>query len=99
MYSMVTESPFLGIDPLPSARIVLVTPRVAAVMEKFLVAEVESLGNLAADVRSEERNIWREVGGVSGSLYVREKSINSDAPPRPFIQLQATGAQLPHHEA
>ena len=73
MYSMVTESPFLGIGPLPSARIVLVTPMVAAVIEKFLVVEVESLGNLAADVRSEERNMWKEVGGVSGRLYVREK--------------------------
>lgn len=61
MYSMVTVSPFLGIGPLPSARTVLVTPMIAAVLEKFLVLEVEILWSLVADVRSEERNMWEEL--------------------------------------
>lgn len=36
------------------------TPMVAAVMEKFLAVEVGRLGSLVADVRSEERNMWKE---------------------------------------
>ena len=53
---MVTLSPDLGIGPLPSARTVLVTPMIAAVLEKFLV-RLEVFGSLVADVRNEEKNI------------------------------------------
>jgi hypothetical protein len=61
VYSMVTLSPTLGTAPLPSERIVLVTPMIAAVLEKFLVVAVESLGSLVADVRSEERYMWEKL--------------------------------------
>lgn len=36
VYSMVTESPFLGMGPAPSEMIVLVTPMILGVCEKFL---------------------------------------------------------------
>ena len=38
------------------------TPMIAAVFEKFLFVEVESLGSLVAEVRSEERNMRK--GGL-----------------------------------
>jgi hypothetical protein len=64
---MVTVSPFLGMGPLPSARTVLVTPMIAAVLEKFLV-RIEVFGILVAEVRIEERNMGRSCNGARGVL-------------------------------
>jgi hypothetical protein len=52
-----------------------VTPMIAAVLEKFLVVEVESFGSLVAEVRSDERNmgvngLW---GGFDFKDVLREK--------------------------
>ena len=59
---MVTVSPGFGIGPLPSARIVLVTPMIAAVLEKFLL-RAGVRGGLVTAVRKEERNIGRSRRG------------------------------------
>ena len=54
VYSMVTRSPFSGKGPLPSTRIVLVTPMIEEALEKFLAVEDEILESLVAEVRNEE---------------------------------------------
>lgn len=45
------------------------TPMIAAVLEKFLVVEVESFGSLVAEVRSDERNMG--VNGLWGVSTLR----------------------------
>jgi hypothetical protein len=63
VYSMVTRSPFWGMGPLPSERIVFVTPMFDAVVKKVLVVK-----SLVADVRNEERNMWSR-GGRERRFY------------------------------
>lgn len=55
MYAMVTLSPTLGMGPLPSLRIVLVTPMIAAVREKPRGAGLENVVMV-------ERNVVRIFG-------------------------------------
>ncbi len=57
MYAMVTLSPTLGIGPLPSLIMVLVTPMIAAVREKLRGVDVES-GLIL--VRSVVRSLGKE---------------------------------------
>ena len=56
------------------------TPMVAAVMEKFLAVEVGSLRCLATDVRSEERNMWKENWRGRRRLYAPGKGAIKSEP-------------------
>lgn len=68
MYSMVTRSPTLGIAPLPSLRMVLVTPMAAEVREKLrivlvlvlVVVESDGLASLRSFDAEEEDNMAEE---------------------------------------
>ena len=71
VYAMVTLSPTLGIGPLPSLIIVLVTPMIAAVREKHRGLDVESVLILVRSVvRSlgKEENIDMEFSGKEGGM-------------------------------
>ena len=68
---MVTLSPTLGIGPLPSLIIVLVTPMIAAVREKLRGVDVESVLILVRSVvrnLGKEENIDMEFSGKEGGM-------------------------------